>query len=95
MVRPTVAQMSPLSNSQSRRVLFARVGWMTYYAGPQIGDEKPKGGGSYTKEKVGHEVFNFADFGGQMYGFVQAKNRRINLERIDPAVGQVTNRTTF
>jgi hypothetical protein len=23
-----------------------------------------------------------------MYGFVQAKNRRINLERIDPAAGQ-------
>src|SRR2546426_10352206 len=28
-----------------RRVLFARVGWMTYYAGPQNGDEKPIGGG--------------------------------------------------
>jgi len=61
---------------------------MTYYAGPQVGNERPKGGGSYNKEKVGHEVFNFADFGGQIYGFVQAKNGRINLERIDPAVGQ-------
>ena len=27
------------------RVLFAWVGEMTYYAGPQPGDERPKGGG--------------------------------------------------
>ena len=39
-----------------RRVLFARVGWMTYYAGPQIGDEKPIGGGSNNRKNIGHEV---------------------------------------
>jgi hypothetical protein len=88
LAHPTVAHIPPLSKPQPHRVLFARVGWMTYYAGPQVGDERPKGGGSYNKEKVGHEVFNFADFGGQIYGFVQAQNGRINLERIDPAVGQ-------
>jgi hypothetical protein len=67
-----------------RRVLFARVGWMTYYAGPQTGDEKPIGGGGNNRKNVGHEIFNFKDFGGKLYGFVRAADRRINLERIDP-----------
>lgn len=66
------------------RVLFARIGWMKYYAGPQSGDERPKGGGDYTKKNVGHEVFNFAQFGGRLYGYVAAS---INSKRIDPAAG--------
>lgn len=52
------------------RVLFARVGWMTYYAGPQIGDEKPIGGGENNKKNIGHEIFNFTSFGARLYGFV-------------------------
>jgi hypothetical protein len=70
-----------------RRVLFARVGWMTYYAGPQSGDEKPIGGGDNNKQNIGHEVFNFTDFGGRLYGFVRASEGRLKLERIDPAAG--------
>ena len=66
------------------RVLFAWVGEMTYYAGPQPGDERPKGGGDYTKDNVGHEVFNFSQYGGRLYGYVAA---RINLKRIDPIAG--------
>jgi hypothetical protein len=58
---------------------------MTYYAGSQVGDKRPTGGGRYTRENVGHELFNFADIEGRLYGFVRAKNGRINLERIDPA----------
>jgi hypothetical protein len=68
-------------------VLFARVGWMTYYAGPQSGDEKPIGGGENNKKNIGHEVFNFADFGGRLYGYVSPTSGRITLERIDPAAG--------
>ena len=67
-----------------RRVLFARVGWMKYYAGPQTGDEKPIGGGENNKKNIGHELFNFTNFGGNLFGFVRAADRRINLERIDP-----------
>ena len=66
------------------RVLFARVGEMTYYAGPQPGDERPKGGGGYTKNNVGHEVFNFAEFDGRLYGYAAAS---INSKRIDPTAG--------
>jgi hypothetical protein len=68
------------------RVLFARVGWMTYYAGPQKGDERPKGGGGHNEKNIGHEVFNFAKFGGRLYGWVRAKKGRVNLARIDPDV---------
>lgn len=67
-----------------RKVLFARAGWMKYYAGPQTGDEKPIGGGENNKKNIGHELFNFMDFSGHLYGFVRAADRRINLERIDP-----------
>jgi hypothetical protein len=60
---------------------------MTYYSGPQIGDEKPVGGGSNNKKNIGHEVFNFANFGGKLYGYVRAAEGRLNLERIDPTIG--------
>jgi hypothetical protein len=49
-----------------RRVVFARVGWMTYYTGPQVGDEKPVGGGANNRKNIGHEVFNFTNFGGKL-----------------------------
>jgi len=35
---------------------------MTFYAGPQIGDEKPIGGGENNKKNIGHEIFNFTNF---------------------------------
>jgi len=57
---------------------------MTYYAGPQTGDEKPVGGGRNNKTHIGHELFNFMDFGGRVYGFVRTVDRRIKLQRIDP-----------
>ena len=57
---------------------------MKYYAGPQSGDERPKGGGRYNKENIGHEVFNFAEFDGRLYGYAAAS---INLKRIDPIAG--------
>jgi hypothetical protein len=67
----------------SDRVLFARIGRMVHYAGPQSGDDKPVGGGEHNREKLGHEAFNFLDFDGMLYGFIQ---RRVNLQRIDPRI---------
>jgi hypothetical protein len=32
---------------------------MKKYRGPQADDEKPIGGGSYNKQELGHEAFNF------------------------------------
>lgn len=55
---------------------------MVRYAGPQIGDEKPQGGGKHNKDSLGHEAFNFRDFDGKLYGFIQP---RIDLLKVDPA----------
>jgi hypothetical protein len=83
-VLQSVSESSGAQKQYPRKVLFARVGWMTYYAGPQTGDEKPIGGGRNNKKNIGHEVFNFTDFNGRLYGFVRAADRRIKLARIDP-----------
>jgi hypothetical protein len=46
MAQSHAAIASPASPT---RVLFARISWMKYYAGPQLGDERPKGGGATPK----------------------------------------------
>jgi hypothetical protein len=68
------------------KVLLARVGWMKYYQGPQPGDEKPIGGGSYNAEKIGHEAYNFLDIDGTLYGYFQPHMKAgeaVNLGRIE------------
>ena len=72
-----------------KRILFARTGYMRYFAGSQKGDERPVGGGAYNISKIGHERFNFKDCNGLLYGFFQPYDRRdvevkVNLARIDP-----------
>ena len=72
------------------KILFARTGYMTYYAGSQEGDEKPKNGGKYNEKKIGHELYNFKDVDGKLYGYFQPYEKgkdhivTVNLERIDP-----------
>jgi len=68
---------------------------MTYYEGPQVGDEKPIGGGSFTKQNTGCELYNFKNISGQLYGYVQpyARKKRdqivnMNLGRIDPTLAE-------
>lgn len=78
------------------RVLFARIGYMRYYRGSQVGDEKPTHGGSYNKKKIGHEVCNFLPEQGWVYGYVQPYVRtgvdtHLNLGRVDKgAKGQAS-----
>lgn len=69
------------------KVIFARIGFMKYYQGPQIGDETPIAGGGYNREELGHEVFNFKPVGRNMYGYFHPHMKppyNINLKRIDP-----------
>jgi len=75
----------------SKRVLFARVGYMKFYSGPQTGDEKPRHGGAYNVDNIGYELYNFKPAGGYVYGFFQPYQKRetdkptsLNLKRIDP-----------
>jgi hypothetical protein len=70
---------------QHRRVLFARVGWMRFYNGPVPGDERPVGGGRYNETEIGHEVYNFKETGGRLYGYFQPTMAAdtVALNRID------------
>jgi hypothetical protein len=54
-------------------VLFARIGWMRWYKGPQADDEKAIGGGKYNKDSLGLEAFNFLPIRGAMLGYFQPK----------------------
>lgn len=70
------------------RVIFARIGWMKRYRGPQADDEKPIGGGSYNRDKLGHEAFNFLPCSGEMFGYFQPRiskghESKIALDRIE------------
>ena len=78
-------------NPSRQRVLFARIGWMKFYDGPQRDDERPIAGGRYTEGNLGYEVYTFHDVGGWCRGHFEppgraasAGNKRIRLERIDP-----------
>ena len=68
------------------KVLLARVGFMEFYKGPKPGDEKPRGGGSYNTEGIGHEAYNFLNIDGTFYGYFQPHMKspyEINLGRIE------------
>jgi hypothetical protein len=65
------------------RVVFARIGWMTFYAGIVPGDARLIGGGSYNDKDAGSEKLNFAPYRGRVYGFVQGiRSSPLSLERI-------------
>jgi 5-methylcytosine-specific restriction enzyme A len=70
----------------TRRLLFARVGWMARYAGPSQTDPRPKRGGRYNEEgNVGNEAFNFKVLDGKFYGWFQSPaGNAVNLSRVDP-----------
>ena len=71
------------------KILFARIGYMKFYQGPQKGDERPIGGGKYNRDEIGHEAFNFMKIDGNVYGYFKASQDGYNLKRIDPkAVNQ-------
>jgi len=53
------------------RMIFLRVGWMDRYRGISSGDSISGGGAYVEQERFGHELFNFLDFRGHMYGYVQ------------------------
>ena len=75
-----------MPSADTKRILFARVGWMRFYNGPIPGDERPVGGGGYNKSKIGHEVYNFRESGSHLYGYFQPPmvTHAVVLKRIDP-----------
>jgi 5-methylcytosine-specific restriction protein A len=77
-----------------RPLLFARVGWMKWYQGPQSGDEKPIGGGSYNEREIGHEAYNFRRLGRYRLGYFQPRVHSdhvssVALERIQAGASEI------
>ncbi|QTA89574.1 HNH endonuclease [Desulfonema magnum] len=60
-------------------LLFCNVGWMEKYDG--IGGDSIARGGSYNDHSVGHEVCNFTEVDGLVYGYVQSSGQ-IKLEKL-------------
>lgn len=68
-------------------LLFCNVGWMEDYQG-QTALDQISGGGSWVAEHgTGHEVCNFLDVDGTVYGYVQAQGQGINLSRLGADAG--------
>jgi len=63
-------------------ILFCNVGWMERYDG--IDGDSIQRGGSYNKESIGHEVCNFSNIDGKVYGYVQPTGR-IKIEKLGAA----------
>lgn len=62
---------------------------MRWYRGPNQGD-RPIGGGSYNRQKLGHEAFNFLPIDGYVLGYFQPLIRTghpstIALDRVEAA----------
>lgn len=82
------------------KAVFARIGYMRYYRGrqgkgeiPMGKGERPKWGGSYNRNEIGFEAYNFKpDVDGTLYGHFEVPTGgklktggRCNLKRIDPS----------
>ena len=81
----TEGNRAPKRQPIAPRILFARIGRMHAYAGPVAGDERPIGGGDHNKTEVGHEIYNFQEAGGRLYGYFQPtmSSQTVALERIE------------
>lgn len=61
------------------RILFCNIGWMNYYNG--IDGDSIKRGGKYNQHSTGHEVCNFNNNAGTLYGYVQPTGQ-IKIEKL-------------
>lgn len=73
-------------------ILFCNVGWMKDYNG--IDGDSIERGGEYNQHSTGHEVCNFSDNAGTLYGYVQPTGQ-IKIEKLgagkkDDSVSGVT-----
>ncbi|WP_438435624.1 HNH endonuclease [Klebsiella pneumoniae] len=73
-------------------ILFCNIGWMNKYDGTD-GDSIERGG-SYNKTATGHEVCNFTNSDGYVYGYVQPtgqiKIEKLGANRKDEKIDGIT-----
>src|SRR5699024_6168238 len=64
------------------RVIFFNIVWMEKYEGLKGVDSQISGGGSYVNEHgYGHEIYNFKNINGLVYGYAQPGGSN-NLQRL-------------
>lgn len=61
-------------------LLFCNIGWMNKYNG--ITGDSIKRGGKYNQYSIGHEVCNFTNNRGFLYGYVQPVGETIKIQRL-------------
>ncbi|POF43402.1 HNH endonuclease [Pseudomonas laurylsulfativorans] len=66
-------------------IIFCNIGWMERYDG--IDGDSIQRGGSYNNDSIGHEVCNFTNANGKVYGYVQSTGR-ISVEKLGAKKGE-------
>jgi len=61
-------------------LIFCNIGWMRNYNG--ISGDSIERGGKYNQHSIGHEVCNFTNNRGNVYGYVQPVGETIKIEKI-------------
>lgn len=61
-------------------ILFCNVGWMSKYNG--ISGDSIERGGKYNKHSIGHEICNFTNCQGFVFGYVQPVGDSIKIEKL-------------
>lgn len=76
------------------KLLFCNIGWMENYRGITDTDQIINGGKYIKENQTGGEVYNFQDFEGYYYGYVQPVNNsekvsdgRINIDKLGASSG--------
>lgn len=61
------------------KLLFCNIGWMNEYRGITDTDKIINGGKYVEANNVGGEIFNFKEYNGEYYGYVQPKSDKQNV----------------
>lgn len=70
------------------RIIFCNVTYLNNYIGITDDDMPNKGGAWVIKNKDAHEQWNFLNYDGYCYGFVQNKGDYYSIERIDKSAAK-------
>ncbi len=65
-------------------ILFCNVGWMENYNGTK--GDIPKRGGAFNDHSIGHEVCNFTNVDGKVFGYVRSSGK-IDIKKLGAGKG--------
>lgn len=74
------------------KIVFCNIAYLNYYDGRIIGELKPITGGRWVKENEdAHEKWNFLNYDGTCYGYVQSSGEQLHIERYDNVASNQEN----